>query len=141
MCGISGYLNAAGAPTTYNPEALLSRMGQAIAHRGPDDTGVWYEADVGLVQRRLSIIDLSAAGHQPMHSASGRYVIVFNGEIYNYMELRRELEQRSVASPGAATPTPKRCWPASRHGASNRRYPTLHRHVRVRPVGSTRAHV
>jgi asparagine synthase (glutamine-hydrolysing) len=72
-------------------------MGQAIAHRGPDDSGVWLDLDtgIGLVQQRLSIVDLSQAGHQPMHSASGRYVVVFNGEIYNYRALRRELEQRA----------------------------------------------
>lgn len=97
MCGIAGYLYGASAASTAEEAAVvLHRMGKAIAHRGPDDTGVWYDPDpvIGFVQRRLSIIDLSAAGHQPMHSASGRYVIVFNGEIYNYKELRRELEGR-----------------------------------------------
>ena len=63
----------------------------AIAHRGPDDEGIWNEADVWLGHRRLSIVDLSAAGHQPMVSACGRYVLVLNGEIYNYRELRDEL--------------------------------------------------
>ena len=98
MCGIAGYLiGAAGASTAESSEAVLLRMGQAIAHRGPDDSGVWVDAaaGIGLVHRRLSIIDLSPAGHQPMASASSRYVIVYNGEIYNYLELRRELEQRA----------------------------------------------
>ena len=68
-------------------------------HRGPDDSGVWVDpaSGVALAFRRLSIIDLSAAGHQPMRSADGRYMIVFNGEIYNFAELRRELEQGGEA--------------------------------------------
>jgi len=77
----------------------LRRMGQAIGHRGPDDFGIWTDAEagLGLVHRRLSIVDLSAAGHQPMQSASGRYVIVFNGEIYNHLALRSQLERAGLA--------------------------------------------
>jgi asparagine synthase (glutamine-hydrolysing) len=71
----------------------MAAMLGAIAHRGPDDEGVWNEGDVWLGHRRLSIIDLSAAGHEPMVSACGRYVMVLNGEIYNYGELRAELER------------------------------------------------
>lgn len=69
-------------------------MADALRHRGPDDAGVWVdgEAGIGLAHRRLSIIDLSPAGHQPMVSAGGRYVVAFNGEIYNHLNLRRELE-------------------------------------------------
>ena len=91
MCGIAGFLTAAG---TDSAEAILSRMADAIRHRGPDDSGVWTDkpAGVGLAHRRLSIIDLSPAGHQPMVSPSGRYVVVFNGEIYNHLDLRAELE-------------------------------------------------
>lgn len=98
MCGIAGYLiGMSGASTAEAGDAVLLRMGQAIAHRGPDDLGVWVDATagLGLVHRRLSILDLSPAGHQPMASASTRYVVVFNGEIYNHLELRRELEQRA----------------------------------------------
>lgn len=94
MCGIAGYVG----PLMPNGTAVLTAMADAIRHRGPDDSGVFLDATlgVGLAHRRLSIVDLSAAGHQPMVSESGRFVIVFNGEIYNYLELRREL---SAAEP------------------------------------------
>jgi asparagine synthase (glutamine-hydrolysing) len=74
------------------------RMAQAIAHRGPDDAGVWFdpEASLALSHRRLAILDLSSAGHQPMASATGRYVIAYNGEIYNHLALRRDLEAAGV---------------------------------------------
>jgi asparagine synthase (glutamine-hydrolysing) len=89
MCGIAGLLTQAG---TDLPIAL--EMAGAIAHRGPDDQGLWVDdaAGIGLGHRRLSIIELSPLGHQPMISASGRYVIVFNGEIYNHAALRAELD-------------------------------------------------
>jgi asparagine synthase (glutamine-hydrolysing) len=95
MCGIAGFFALGGsASSAQETDALLRRMGQAIAHRGPDDTGVWIDQDAGLgfVHRRLSIIDLSPAGHQPMHSLGGQYVLVFNGEIYNHGIIRAELE-------------------------------------------------
>jgi asparagine synthase (glutamine-hydrolysing) len=71
-------------------------MCDTLRHRGPDDAGTWWSADrrVGLAQRRLAIIDLSPGGHQPMLDASGQLCITFNGEIYNYQELRRELESK-----------------------------------------------
>lgn len=94
MCGLAGFLqaNGLGSGQAY---ALATQMGARIAHRGPDDGGVWCDADsgIGLSHRRLSILDLSPAGHQPMVSVSGRYIIAFNGEIYNHLELRRELEK------------------------------------------------
>jgi asparagine synthase (glutamine-hydrolysing) len=93
MCGFAGFLGAfAGSPSAEWPE-VLRRMGRAIAHRGPDDSGIWtdIDANVGLAHQRLSIVDLSVAGHQPMASASRRYVIVFNGEIYNHLDLRARL--------------------------------------------------
>ena len=94
MCGILGFFDAAGVDETASLN-LARIMGERIAHRGPDDHGQWCDGDAGIAlgQRRLSINDLSPAGHQPMISASGRYVIVLNGEIYNFLELRAELER------------------------------------------------
>jgi asparagine synthase (glutamine-hydrolysing) len=89
MCGIAGYLRLDGTPAAADD---LRRMTEAIAHRGPDGEGHWQEGPVGLAHRRLSIIDLSAAGQQPMLSADQRYVFTYNGEIYNFRELRQELE-------------------------------------------------
>ncbi|WP_129645580.1 asparagine synthase (glutamine-hydrolyzing) [Peristeroidobacter agariperforans] len=92
MCGIAGVLRASGFRNEAEL-AALRQMAARIAHRGPDDAGVWTDPDagIGLAHRRLSILDLSALGHQPMVSASGRYVISYNGEIYNFGELRAEL--------------------------------------------------
>jgi asparagine synthase (glutamine-hydrolysing) len=90
MCGIAGIFHCT-TPKPVDP-ARVERMAEALAHRGPDGAGVWTAPGVGLGHRRLSIIDL-AGSPQPMHSADGRAVIVYNGEIYNYRELRRELEQ------------------------------------------------
>lgn len=89
MCGIVGI--ASNAPQTQR--AWLAIGCDAMTHRGPDDTGEWWSQDgrIGLAQKRLSIIDLSLAGHQPMHHASGMLSIVFNGEIYNFADLREEL--------------------------------------------------
>lgn len=95
MCGITGFL-AAPAP---GAEATLSEMLQAIAHRGPDSRGHWLdpEAGIALGHLRLAIVDLSRAGHQPMDSPSGRYMLTFNGEIYNHRRLRTELEEQGRA--------------------------------------------
>ena len=90
MCGIAGIFHAE-TPKPVDP-ARVVRMCDALAHRGPDGAGVWTDHGVGLGHRRLSIIDV-AGSPQPMHAADGRAVIVFNGEIYNFRELRRELEQ------------------------------------------------
>jgi asparagine synthase (glutamine-hydrolysing) len=89
MCGISGYLNLDGAPAS---PIVLQRMTDAIAHRGPDGEGHWIEGGVAIGHRRLAIIDLSPAGNQPMVSPDHRYVLSYNGEIYNFWELRAELE-------------------------------------------------
>ncbi len=93
MCGIGGFFDSAGSKSAIDHDALAGRMARSMAHRGPDDQGVWTDSDrgIGLVHRRLSIIDLSEAGHQPMQSASSRYCVCFNGEIYNYLELMQEL--------------------------------------------------
>jgi asparagine synthase (glutamine-hydrolysing) len=91
MCGIAGYWRS--KREDEDPLELLKRMGEAIAYRGPDDSGFFFDsaAGVGFVHRRLSILDLSSAGHQPMHSASGRYIIIFNGEVYNFQAIKAEL--------------------------------------------------
>jgi len=87
MCGIAGIILKSGSPD----RETLDSMSGLLAHRGPDDEGVYMDGRVGLVHRRLSILDLSDAGHQPMSYASGRYWIVYNGEVYNFVELRNEL--------------------------------------------------
>src|SRR5688572_33411492 len=88
MCGINGIFNfRSGRPAE---ESLLLSMRDTMVHRGPDDGGSWLDGDLALGHRRLSILDLSAAGHQPMVSPDGRYVTAFNGEIYNYLELKAQ---------------------------------------------------
>ena len=98
MCGIAGLLSAAAG---LDLEGNARRMAAALVHRGPDDEGIWTDPAHGLVlaHRRLAIIDVSAQGHQPMHSASGRYVIVYNGELYNFQEIRKDLEATDQAPP------------------------------------------
>ena len=93
MCGIAGFSNF---HLQEGSEAELEAMGQAIYHRGPDAGGIYLDEQIGLCHRRLSILDLSEAGNQPMYSADGSLVIVFNGEIYNFLEIRAELEQQGV---------------------------------------------
>jgi len=94
MCGVAGVLG--GADLTRHARA----MSDAITHRGPDAGDQWGSDGIGLGHRRLSVIDLSPAGAQPMHSASGRWVIVFNGEIYNHRAMRRDLEASGVSFRG-----------------------------------------
>ncbi|MGH6635573.1 MAG: asparagine synthase (glutamine-hydrolyzing) [Gammaproteobacteria bacterium] len=96
MCGIAGIWQSTGL---RDAKPVLQAMAEAIQHRGPDDAGMWADEDagIGLAHQRLSILDLSPAGHQPMGSACGRYRIVFNGEIYNHLELRRELDALALA--------------------------------------------
>src|SRR5271163_832990 len=92
MCGISGFLMAGASLPIREIEARLWRMIATLRHRGPDDEGVWTDRRAGLAHARLSIIDLSPAGHQPMVSADGTAWITYNGEIYNFAEIRQELE-------------------------------------------------
>src|ERR1700761_7326282 len=92
MCGIAGWFDTR---TTRAPDrAVLRAMTRAIAHRGPDGDGFFFAPGVGLGHRRLAIIDLSPGGHQPKPSRDGRLQITFNGEIYNFRELRQELEAK-----------------------------------------------
>ena len=121
MCGLVGFLGGeagtAGDMTSrQGAEALLRRMANSLIHRGPDDQGVWCDSErrIGLGHRRLSIVDLSPAGHQPMVSASGRYVVAFNGEIYNHLELRGKLEDHPLPNPPPVIR--RRCWPELRLG-------------------------
>lgn len=93
MCGIAGFYQPSASYSVEEIKTILRCMTDAIRHRGPDDEGAWYSVERGIALgfRRLAILDLSPTGHQPMISTDGRYVIVFNGEIYNYGRLREEL--------------------------------------------------
>jgi asparagine synthase (glutamine-hydrolysing) len=101
MCGIAGFVDVKASRSAESLVDAVSRMTEALVHRGPDDSGYWVapEAGIAVGHRRLSILDLSPAGHQPMLSSCGRYVVAFNGEIYNFQELREELEGRDAAPP------------------------------------------
>ena len=135
MCGLAGFFQPAGFGESTGKE-IVEDMARVLAHRGPDDAGSWVDgaAGIALGHRRLAILDLSPAGHQPMLSPSGRYVIVFNGEIYNHSQLRAELggPRRVVAR-------------SFRHGDAACRHRALgdcghaqqeRRHVRVRACGT-----
>ena len=100
MCGVAGFLGS-GACAAGAAKTLLVGMAAQLQHRGPDAGGQWLDAaaGVGLCHRRLAILDLSPAGHQPMASACGRWQLVFNGEIYNHLELRQQLDQAGQAPP------------------------------------------
>lgn len=96
MCGFTGYYTPGGSDSAA-AESLATAMAATLTHRGPDDAGCWVDgaAGIALAHRRLSILDLSPAGHQPMASPSGRYVIAFNGEIYNHLDLRKALGEHA----------------------------------------------
>ena len=102
MCGIAGIIDQHGR--LPSPEAVLRAMARSLVHRGPDDEGIFWDpgSRVGLAHRRLAILDTSTGGHQPMESASGRYVVAYNGEIYNYRELREELAGQGCRFRGAS---------------------------------------
>lgn len=97
MCGIAGFL---GATSGVDLAAAAHCMSEQLRHRGPDDEGIWLDSahGLGFAHRRLAIIDVSPQGHQPMHSATGRYVIAFNGEIYNFQQLRIDLQVAGFAN-------------------------------------------
>jgi len=98
MCGFAGFLSATGSSRDEGL-LVLRRMADTLRHRGPDDSGLWLDSEgrAGFGFRRLSIIDVSPAGHQPMQSASGRYVIAYNGEVYNFESIRKELHNAGAA--------------------------------------------
>ena len=100
MCGLAGFVTWSRFPAEASELAM--RMANSIAHRGPDDAGVWTDATAGvaLAHRRLAVLDLTPAGHQPMQSACGRYVLIFNGEIYNHLELRQALSLAGMLPTG-----------------------------------------
>ena len=102
MCGLAGFFDIARGNDEAEMEAICGAMADSLQARGPDDRGIWCDpaAGIALGFRRLSIIDLSPLGHQPMVSASGRYVLTYNGEVYNFQDLRAELEAAGVAFRG-----------------------------------------
>jgi asparagine synthase (glutamine-hydrolysing) len=99
MCGIAGLIDFSGAPVS---KTTVVKMTNSINHRGPDGEGHWVEGNLGLGHRRLAIIDVSPSGSQPMQSSDGRFVISYNGEIYNYRELRKYLESQGVKFKGTS---------------------------------------
>lgn len=101
MCGIAGVFNLERERPVDNN--LLQRMNQILIHRGPDDHGIYVNGQIGLAHRRLSIIDLKT-GHQPMVSQEQGRVLIYNGEVYNFRELREQLEKREPFSPPTVTP-------------------------------------
>jgi asparagine synthase (glutamine-hydrolysing) len=111
MCGITGLMPASSGSRPDAP-ATVEHMAAQLHTRGPDDFGVWQDLQGGVTlgHRRLAIVDLSPGGHQPMASACERYQIAFNGEIYNHLALRAELNQPSWRS---HSDTLKPCWPPS----------------------------
>ena len=110
MCGICGYIG----PKKVTEEQLW-KMNNTMTHRGPNDGGIWQHSsqnmEIGLAQRRLSILDLSALGHQPMMSQDGRYIVVYNGEIYNFQEIRSLLEQKGYTFRSNCARTQRDCIP------------------------------
>ena len=96
MCGICGYVNK-----KMLKKGILSEMNDTMYHRGPNDSGVWEQEvedfSVGMAHRRLSILDLSELGHQPMLSSNEDVIVVFNGEIYNYKEIKEELQKKKYS--------------------------------------------
>lgn len=102
MCGITGFWNFNHTLSEKEAQKIAREMGEKLASRGPDDAGVWTQVSAGIAlsHRRLSILDLSACGHQPMLSASGRYVISYNGEVYNFLDLKKDLEAQGAVFKG-----------------------------------------
>jgi len=97
MCGVAGFLMDSKSSSSVNFDLVTKKMTDSIKHRGPNDSGCWNNPSEGIAlgHRRLSILDLSDAGHQPMESSNGRYVIAFNGEIYNHLQIRSDIEKNN----------------------------------------------
>lgn len=102
MCGITGFIDVGKGSGVHELRALVTSMTDAIQHRGPDGSDAWVQDHVALGHRRLAIVDLTPSGAQPMASSSGRYMIIFNGEIYNFLDIRKELEARGVSFKGTS---------------------------------------
>jgi asparagine synthase (glutamine-hydrolysing) len=104
MCGITGFFNLSPSQTREKLQSTLAAMSAALTHRGPDDSGLWLDEStgIGLGFRRLAILDLSPTGQQPMASADGRYMMVFNGEAYNFRSIRGELAAMGIAFRGTS---------------------------------------
>src|SRR5690348_17432723 len=102
MCGLTGFWDQRAASAGEDLACLVRRMSDTLVRRGPDDSGVWVDAPIGIALgfRRLAVIDLSPNGHQPMTSADSRFVVIYNGEVYNYRELRAELKALGVCFRG-----------------------------------------
>ena len=136
MCGIAGVLSSG----RIDP-LVMRRMVATLRHRGPDDEGIWIDAGIGLGHRRLSVIDLSPNGHQPMVSQSGRYVLTFNGEIYNHAALRAALESEGIngwrghSTPGETLLEVIASGPAGAHAAAPRTSWAIDRMVSRLSVG------
>ncbi len=99
MCGLAGFIDTSRATSREDLRSIVTRMSERIVHRGPDDSSEWVDPESGIALgfRRLAILDLTEEGRQPMISASGRYVIAFNGEVYSFREIRRRLEEQGLA--------------------------------------------
>ena len=95
MCGLVGFVSK--GLHKYEGVDILNKIKKTINHRGPNDDGIWFDKNINLYlgHQRLSILDLSISGSQPMHSSSKRYVIVYNGEIYNHLKLRKDIEEKT----------------------------------------------
>ena len=141
MCGIAGILTTASG-VQESLDILASRMALAIQHRGPDDAGAWADAQAGIAlgHRRLSIVDLSPAGHQPMHSAGERFVLAFNGEIYNHLDLRAELGAAGAAPAWRGHSDTETLLAAFEQWGLEATLQAHGRHVRHCAVGSARTH-
>ena len=139
MCGIDGFLDLRQSARGEDLTDIVARMTTTLVHRGPDASGSWVDADAGIAlgHRRLSIIDLTDAGAQPMHSASGRYVISYNGEIYNAVDLAHELTASGHALRGHCDT--EVLLEAIDAWGLDRALERSNGHVRLRAVGPTRA--